>query len=420
MDNKYITAQQAAKSWGISDRRVRVLCEEGKIPGAFKDGKSYKIPANTEKPADGREKKATKTVTVRYLKWENEIVGTIDASNSVSFALPEFNEVVSLYTCGNDSWSPEQFAEFLSERVVSRDRRDIEKILFRCGLSHYDVLRIAEITRGIHPKDLLWVASREDERLEDVITDVFDSVFHQRTDLVGDSIDTPEGYNIKRYGVYNGQYGIYKQRISPLTTDVESEVAVYLLAQKLGVPCCPAERTDKDTVFSAFLYDFSKEYIVHFRRLFDGSRSDNEYQNLIAVRPQYKDDIARMILLDFITHQDDRHLSNIAIKKSNGSESFYPLYDNGRSLFYEDTEEMVEQAVADPVKYATTFGYSGTYWDYVQEIAAERDGLGGLLNLNLSESDVRTILKEAGFTGYRFDGATRWIMGAVDMLAELN
>ena len=75
-----------------------------------------------------------------------------------------------------------------------------------------------------------------------------------------------------------------------------------------------------------------------------------------------------MILLDFIIRQDDRHLSNFAIKIS-GAESFYPLYDNGRSLFYEDTEEMVSQAVSDPVMYATTFGYSGTYWDYVCEIA---------------------------------------------------
>ncbi|MCL1822661.1 MAG: hypothetical protein FWG44_00500 [Oscillospiraceae bacterium] len=416
---EYITARQASDKWGISDRRVRVLCEEGKIPGAFKDGKSYKIPSNAVKPADGREKKKTVEVAVRFLKWENEVIGAINAANSVVFSQPNFNEVVATYTHGNDSWSPEQFTEFLSERVVSRDRRDIERILFRCGLSHYDVLRIVEITRGIHPKDLLWVANTEDERFEFVITVVFDSVFHQRIDLTGDSIDTPEGYNIKRYGVYNGQYGIYKQRISPLTTDVESEVAVYLLAQKLGVPCCPAYRTDKNTVFSAFLYDFSKEYIVHFRRLFDGARSDNEYQNLIAARPQYKDDIARMILLDFITRQDDRHLSNIAIKKLNGGESFYPLYDNGRSLFYEDTEEMVEQAVADPATYATTFGYSGIYWDYVREISAERGGLDGLLNLNLNEADIKAILKETGFTGYRFNGAARWIIKAMIMLKGL-
>jgi hypothetical protein len=333
---------------------------------------------------------------------------------------PNYNEVVSLYTVGAKNWSPEQFVEFLSERVVNRDRRDIEKLLFRCGLSHYDVLRIADITRGIHPKDLLWIACSEDEQLDTVITDVFDSVFHQKIDLTGDSIDTPEGYNIKRYGVYNGQYGIYKQRISPLTTDVESEVAAYLLMQKLGVGCCPAYRFDKDTVFSAFLFDFSKEYIVHFRRLFDGARSDNEYQNLISVRPQYKDDISRMILADFITRQDDRHLSNMAIKMSGTGESFYPLYDNGRSLFYEDTEEMVAHAVAAPENYATSFGYSGTYYDYVREITEERGGLKGLINLDMTKDDIADILEKSGFKGYRFDGALEWIVKTLEIIRALS
>jgi hypothetical protein len=304
--------------------------------------------------------------------------------------------------------------------VVSRDRRDIERILFRMGLSQYDVPRIAEITRGIHPKDLLWIARSKSERLDSVMTDVFSSVFRQRIDLMGDSVDTPEGYNIKRYGAYKGRYGIYKQRISPLMTDVESEVAVSLLAEKLGVPVCPAVRVDKDTVFSTFLYDFSKEYIVHFRRLFDGPRSDNEYQNLVGVRPQYRDDIARMILLDFITRQDDRHLSNVAIKISGEAESFYALYDNGRSLFYEDTEEMVRDAVDDPAGYATSFGYSGTYWDYVREIAAERSGLDGLIHTGIAEAEVKAILKDAGFAGYRLDGSLEWILKTLDMIRSLS
>jgi len=419
LNNEYITAQQAAEKWNISDRRVRVLCREGKIPGAVKSGKSYKIPSDAMKPADGREKKPENHPAVRWLKWDHDVIGAIDAANVVTFIKPEYNEVVSLYAHSANNWTPEQFIEFLSERIVSRDRRDIEKILFRCGLSNYDVLRIAEITRGIHPKDLLWVAHNEDEQLETAITDVFDSIFHKKTDLTGDSVDTPEGYNIKRYGVYNGQYGIYKQRISPLSADVEAEVAVYLLAQKLGVPCCPAYKTDDDTVFSAFLYDFSRDYIVHFRRLFDGARSDNEYQNLISVRPQYRDDIARMILLDFITRQDDRHLSNIAIKISGDGESFYPLYDNGRSLFYEDTEEMTARAVADPAGYATSFGYSGTYLDYVREIAEERGGLKRLIDLDVSENDIVDILSKAGFKGYRFDGALEWITKTTRIVQEL-
>ena len=44
----------AAKKWGITPRRVRVLCAEGKIEGVVRQGKLYLIPADTEKPTDGR------------------------------------------------------------------------------------------------------------------------------------------------------------------------------------------------------------------------------------------------------------------------------------------------------------------------------------------------------------------------------
>jgi hypothetical protein len=192
-----------------------------------------------------------------------------------------------------------------------------------------------------------------------------------------------------------------------------------LLSQKLGIPCCPAYRVDKDTIFSTFLYDFLNEYIVHFRRLFNNLRSDNEYQNLIAVRPQYKNDIARMILLDFITRQDARHLSNIAVKISGKNETFYPLYDNGRSLFYEDTEEMVSQAVSDPVNYSTSFGYSGTYYDYITEISQDM-GLDNLINLDISKDEIADILKEAGFIGYRFYGALEWIEKTINIIKVLK
>ncbi|MBE6965970.1 MAG: Fic family protein [Ruminococcaceae bacterium] len=50
----FMTVKQAAEKWGISDRRIRVLCSEGKIPGAYQEGRGWKIPADAEKPADGR------------------------------------------------------------------------------------------------------------------------------------------------------------------------------------------------------------------------------------------------------------------------------------------------------------------------------------------------------------------------------
>lgn len=52
----YITVKQAAEKWGISDRRVRILCADGKIPGAYQVGRGWKIPADAVKPSDGRVK----------------------------------------------------------------------------------------------------------------------------------------------------------------------------------------------------------------------------------------------------------------------------------------------------------------------------------------------------------------------------
>ena len=50
----FMTVKQAAEKWGISDRRIRVLCAEGKIPGAYQESRGWKIPVDAEKPADGR------------------------------------------------------------------------------------------------------------------------------------------------------------------------------------------------------------------------------------------------------------------------------------------------------------------------------------------------------------------------------
>lgn len=52
----FMSVNEAAKKWGISDRRVRILCSEGKIPGAYRQGRAWKIPVDAVKPADGRYK----------------------------------------------------------------------------------------------------------------------------------------------------------------------------------------------------------------------------------------------------------------------------------------------------------------------------------------------------------------------------
>lgn len=53
---EYISVSEAAKKWGISERRVQILCSENRIPGVSKLGYMWLIPKNAEKPKDKRMK----------------------------------------------------------------------------------------------------------------------------------------------------------------------------------------------------------------------------------------------------------------------------------------------------------------------------------------------------------------------------
>lgn len=50
----YMTTKGASLKWGISDRRIRILCTEGKIEGAIKIGRNWSVPSDAMKPIDNR------------------------------------------------------------------------------------------------------------------------------------------------------------------------------------------------------------------------------------------------------------------------------------------------------------------------------------------------------------------------------
>ena len=60
MEFDWITAKQAAEAWGISDRRVQVLCANGQIAGVVRLGMGWLIPKGTPKPPDGRSRNGRK------------------------------------------------------------------------------------------------------------------------------------------------------------------------------------------------------------------------------------------------------------------------------------------------------------------------------------------------------------------------
>lgn len=54
---QYLTTAEIACKWGVSQRRVSLLCSEGRVEGAVLAGKTWLIPENARKPFDARTKK---------------------------------------------------------------------------------------------------------------------------------------------------------------------------------------------------------------------------------------------------------------------------------------------------------------------------------------------------------------------------
>lgn len=50
----YMLVSEASKKWGISSRRIQILCNEGRIEGADRLGTMWVMPKSAKKPADAR------------------------------------------------------------------------------------------------------------------------------------------------------------------------------------------------------------------------------------------------------------------------------------------------------------------------------------------------------------------------------
>ena len=63
---EYLTTVELSDRWGISSRRIGVLCADGRIDGVIKKGKTWLIPSVAKKPNDARVK------TGKYIKEKGE------------------------------------------------------------------------------------------------------------------------------------------------------------------------------------------------------------------------------------------------------------------------------------------------------------------------------------------------------------
>ena len=67
---KYLSVSEIAEKWKVSDRSVRNYCAKGRVPGAFRSGKTWSIPENAEKPERSNKKIVQKNELLDILRNE--------------------------------------------------------------------------------------------------------------------------------------------------------------------------------------------------------------------------------------------------------------------------------------------------------------------------------------------------------------
>ncbi len=118
---KYIDVKEASAKWGISDRRIRILCSEGRIDGAIKLGWSWTIPADTPKPRDGRVLRRYKALDIRP--------GTVDVDALRQLVEKTPIDDTLLESSGFRSIIRESLETLLSSDGIIIDDKDVRAIL---------------------------------------------------------------------------------------------------------------------------------------------------------------------------------------------------------------------------------------------------------------------------------------------------
>ncbi len=273
-----ITVKQAASIWNISERRVAILCREGRIEGAVKQGKSWVIPADAKKPEDQRvksgiyrkqytDKRLPLPVGISDYRVASESYYYVDKTMMIKEFLDE-RPMVSLFL------RPRRFGKTLNmdmlrvffektEEDTSRYFKD--KKIWACGQYYREY-------QGKYP--VIFVSFKDVkfktwEETRDNLADVLKKEFDRHLVL----LDSPK--------CSKSEKAYFNKVLEKSTTEVELTGALRELSQMLhehyGIaPIIIIDEYDTP-IQQGHLYHFYDDVVLFMRNLFSGGLKDNHH-----------------------------------------------------------------------------------------------------------------------------------------------
>lgn len=273
-----ITVKEAAKLWGITERRVTVLCKEGRIEGAYKKGRGWVIPIDAEKPADIRIKtgayRKTKTssglplpVGISDYRLASSEYYYVDKTMMIKDFLDE-RPMVSLFT------RPRRFGKTLNMDMIRTffEKTDEDtsiyfrdKKIWSCGKKYRDY-------QGKYP--VIFIT------FKDVKRDSWEETYDQISKILTQEFERhSELLESEQCSKYEKSY--FKNVLEGKADSTDMMMSLQRLSQMLdehyGIP--PIIIIDEyDTpIQQGYMRGFYDKVILFMRNLFSGGLKDNRH-----------------------------------------------------------------------------------------------------------------------------------------------
>ena len=271
------TCRQLALEWGVSERTVNDLCKKGKIDGAVKEGRSWLIPDDARKPADGRvsygkyikrsETKELKPLPIGisdYVRAQAEYY-YVDKTMLIKDFLDQ-KPMVSLFT------RPRRFGKTLNMDMlrvffeISEDDTSkyfTDKAIWKCGEEY-------RTQQGIYPVVFL--------TFKDVKFDTWEATIHKIRGLLQEEYGRhPELASSDKIAEYEKEY--FQKVLNGTASEVDLTSALEKLSKMLAVhykkaPIIIIDEYDTP-IQEGYSKDFYDEIIGFMRNFFSGAFKDN-------------------------------------------------------------------------------------------------------------------------------------------------
>ena len=315
-----MSAREAAAKWGISQRRVAILCSENRVANAEMIGNMWVIPADAEKPVDARSTRNNNDVCVKpFLKWaggKGQLIKEIEKyypfenSNITKYAEPFVGggavlfDILSKYNL-EEIYISDINAELINTYVIIREHIEELISLLNKYQSEYIPLETEErksyyLTKRERFNDLK-VNGNKSENIEKAAL----MIFLNKTCFNG-------LYRVNKKGLFNVPMGAYK---NPLVCDEKNLRAVSEKLQNVKIVCGDYKKSDDFIDDNTFVY-FDPPY-----------RPLTETASFTAYTENLFDDEKQIELANFVKEMNKKGarvvVSNSDPKNANEEDDFF-------------------------------------------------------------------------------------------------